>query len=148
MTTAIETTTAQTTPWIPTDDTFGARLALVRQKMGWGNVKEAALACGLPPESWRTWERDGVQPRGLVDIAEKIADRVGCDFDWLLRGQRVPGRRGRQSTDGILAVAGRPRPKREGRVTTQPNSPFPTSGSNPGFPRTVRIPRKRVHEAA
>jgi len=148
MTTAIETTTAQTSPWIPTDDTFGARLALVRQKMGWGNVKEAALACGLPPESWRTWERDGVKPRNLVEIAERIADRVNCDFDWLLRGQRVPGRKGRQSTDETLVVAGQPRAKRAGKVTTQPSGPLTGVAPSPGFPRTVRIPRSRVHQAA
>ena len=32
--------------WIPDADSFGARLALIRQQLGWGNVKEAALACG------------------------------------------------------------------------------------------------------
>jgi len=73
---------------VPTADTFGARLALVRQRMGWGNVKEAALACGAPVESWRNWERDGARPRNIVDIAERIAERTGCDFYWLLTGPR------------------------------------------------------------
>lgn len=77
--------------WIADDSTFGARLALVRQRMQWGNVKEAALACGLPPESWRTWERDGVTPRRVVEIAAKIADRTGCDFGWLLEPKRLRG---------------------------------------------------------
>ena len=45
--------------WVADDSEFGARLALIRQRMAWGNVKEAALACGLPVESWRNWERDG-----------------------------------------------------------------------------------------
>jgi len=45
--------------WIPSDATFGARLALVRQHRGWTNVKEAALSCGLPVESWRGWEQGG-----------------------------------------------------------------------------------------
>ena len=79
--------------WVPNDEAFGARLALVRQRMGWGNVKEAALACGLPTQSWRTWERDGVQPRRLVEVASLIADRTGCDLGWLLAGSRLRGDR-------------------------------------------------------
>ena len=31
--------------WIPGTTEFGARLALIRQAMGWGNVQEAAVAC-------------------------------------------------------------------------------------------------------
>ena len=66
--------TAQTMEaWTADDRTFGARLALVRQHMGWGNVKEAALACGLPPETWRTWERDNVKPRNYEEVCVKIA---------------------------------------------------------------------------
>lgn len=73
-------------PWIGTDSTFGARLALVRQRMGWGNVKTAAEACGLPVESWRNWERDGMEPRRLVTIAMSISTRTGCDLLWLVHG--------------------------------------------------------------
>jgi transcriptional regulator with XRE-family HTH domain len=76
--------------WIPTDDTFGARLALVRQRMGWGNVKEAAMACGVPAGSWRNWERDGRLPRDLAKIAALIAERTGADCDWLIRGAAYP----------------------------------------------------------
>lgn len=54
--------------------------------MSWGNVKEAAIECGLPPESWRTWERDGVSPRRIVETAQLISKRTGCDFMWLLTG--------------------------------------------------------------
>ena len=36
-------------PWIP-EDTFGSRLALVRQHMGW-NMAEAARACDVDPQS-------------------------------------------------------------------------------------------------
>lgn len=79
----------RTAGWTADDGTFGARLALIRQRMQWGNVKEAAIACGLPPESWRTWERDGVAPRRIVDIAEQIAAKTGCDYLWLLTGRRV-----------------------------------------------------------
>lgn len=74
--------------WTADDSAFGARLALIRQRMGWGNVKEAAVACHLPTESWRTWERDNVIPRRLVDVAMQIAGTVGCDLDWLIRGPR------------------------------------------------------------
>ncbi len=74
--------------WVPDDGAFGTRLAMIRQRMSWGNVKEAALACGLPPESWRTWERDNVEPRRYELICRQIAGRVGCDLDWLMRGSR------------------------------------------------------------
>ena len=77
------------TPWIPGDDTFGARLALIRQRMGWGNTKEAALACGLPVQSWRGWERDGRQPRDYMGTCQAIADATGVNVYWLL-GVRDP----------------------------------------------------------
>lgn len=73
--------------WIPSDATFGARLALIRQQMGWGNLKEAALACGLPQESWRSWERDNRTPRDYSVVCKKIAERTGCDLFWLLTGE-------------------------------------------------------------
>ncbi len=69
--------------WRPDALTFGARLALIRQHQGWGNVREAALACGLPPESWRSWERDGRQPRNYVAVCAQISDRTGVDLSWL-----------------------------------------------------------------
>jgi len=75
---------ANSAAWIPDDTEFGARLALIRQRMSWGNVKEAALACGLPPESWRTWERDNVSPRNYPTICRQIAVRTGCDLGWLM----------------------------------------------------------------
>lgn len=76
--------------WTASDrDSFGARLALVRQRMGWGNVKEAALACGIPPQSWRTWERDNVQPRDFMGAVQRVVERTGCDEAWLA-GVGVP----------------------------------------------------------
>jgi len=79
-------TDAVATEWIPAADTFGSRLILVRQRMGWGNVKQAAQECRLPVQSWRTWERDGVTPRQIVDVARRISLRTGCSFGWLLTG--------------------------------------------------------------
>lgn len=82
MTTAREFTGAP--PWTANDGTFGARLALIRQRMEWGNVKEAAVACGIPVESWRAWERDGVLPRRYFEICEQIARVTNCDYGWLV----------------------------------------------------------------
>lgn len=70
--------------WVADDSSFGARLALIRQRMGWGNVKEAALGCGLPVESWRGWERDGRMPRDIVTTCRRISDRTGCNLGWLI----------------------------------------------------------------
>ena len=71
-------------PWTASDAAFGARLALIRQRMGWGNVKEAALACGMPVESWRSWERDNVLPRRYLETCAQIAAAAGCDYGWLV----------------------------------------------------------------
>lgn len=76
-------TAAEEQGWVADDGTFGARLALVRQRMGWGNVKEAAMAAGVPVESWRNWERDGRIPRNIIEVSGQIADRTGCDLAWL-----------------------------------------------------------------
>ena len=70
-------------PWVPSDS-FGARLALVRQVMGW-NVAEAAKECGVSDESWRKWEH-GRSPRTIHALARTVAARTGCDYVWLLAG--------------------------------------------------------------
>lgn len=75
----------ETRPWIPDDRTLGARLALIRQRMGW-NIAEAARECGLQAESWRLWEQAGREPRRFVTIAMAIATRTGVDLDWLVYG--------------------------------------------------------------
>lgn len=75
--------------WTANDGTFPARLALVRQRKGWGNVKEAALACGVPVESWRNWERDNRKPRDYENVCRQIAQASGCDLGWLM-GVDVP----------------------------------------------------------
>lgn len=75
--------------WVPILTTFAARLAAVRHEMGW-NAKEAALACGLPAASWREWELNGREPRGIQKIVEKINERTGVDEYWLLTGKDIP----------------------------------------------------------
>lgn len=70
--------------WVPAD-TFGARLALIRQAQGW-SATEAALECGdLGDQNWRNWE-DGKIPRDLPKVCAKIQERTRCNLDWLIRG--------------------------------------------------------------
>lgn len=97
--------------WMPDDSTFGARLALIRQRMQWGNVREAALACSIPPESWRTWERDGVTPRKLVEMSTLIAERTGCDLGWLVAGPALAGRMEVADTSNV-SISGSRQPGR------------------------------------
>ncbi len=84
--------------WIPQAGSFAARLALLRHQMGWSNVKEAALACGLPIESWRSWEKDGRQPRNLLRVVSTISTVSGVDYYWLLDGSVMPN-----ATTGLSA---------------------------------------------
>ena len=135
--------------WTPDDSTFGARLALVRQRMGWGNVKEAAEACKLPVQSWRNWERDNVAPRNIVDIAGIIADRTGCDYGWLLAGSRLTsfaaarGAAGPETNSRYArpaAMTGRTRPN------SHPKQAFPDlSTRRPGWTHPVPTQRRPDH---
>lgn len=72
-------------PWIP-EDTFGSRLAQVRQALGM-NVTTAAKACGLSAENWRQWEH-GRSPRRMDTVARTVADTLRVDYVWLLTGLR------------------------------------------------------------
>ncbi len=71
--------------WIPDDSVFAARLAKVRNRMGW-NAKEAAVECGLPPQSWRNWEA-GKGPRDVVRVSRQISERTGVSLEWLVFGE-------------------------------------------------------------
>lgn len=53
--------------------------------MKW-NAKEAALACGIRPQSWREWELFGRHPRDYEGVCKQIADRTECDLIWLMTG--------------------------------------------------------------
>jgi hypothetical protein len=112
MTTPVE----ETSPgWVADASSFGARLALVRQRMGWGNVEKAARECGIPVETWRSWERDNREPHRLVTIAMAISNKTGCDYLWLVHG---PQRGGAVRTTScglgprVIAVGGAERPAR------------------------------------
>jgi transcriptional regulator with XRE-family HTH domain len=119
--------------WIPDDTRFGARLALIRQRMEWGNVKEAALACGVPVQSWRSWERDNIQPRGYEGICRRIAAATGVDLDWLMRGR--PGGSPEKVGDDDRPTRNVSRP-----VDNRPSA-GPGRGSPAGLRRPSRVPR-------
>lgn len=74
--------------WIPDASTFGARLALVRWRMGW-NVKQAADECQLSASSWANWEA-GREPRKYVSTVASIVLRTGVDKLWLMTGEGSP----------------------------------------------------------
>lgn len=73
--------------WVPTTETFGARLALLRQNMKWPTIKEAALACGLGRQSWSNWEA-GKRVLDYQDVCAKISARTGVDRYWLMTGEQ------------------------------------------------------------
>lgn len=130
------TTATQSTGWVADATTFGARLALIRQRMAWGNVAEAAKACGVPIASWRNWERDNREPHRLTTVAKQISGVTGCDYLWLVHG---PDRGEGGSTlrfardplaDRLVAVATEPanRPaNRRTRPVTRPARPLVTA---------------------
>src|SRR5262245_26016695 len=97
--------------WVPDLSTFGARLALVRQRMGWGNVKQAAQLCGIAVETWRAWERDNIEPKALVSACMKIAGVTGVDYRWLALGplEQPEGSEGQaeRSTHGYRSLGPR-----------------------------------------
>jgi transcriptional regulator with XRE-family HTH domain len=68
--------------WRPSDDTFGARLALIRQAKGW-SMTQAAQECGVPMHSWRRWERNADRPRDYIELCTRIAARTDVDLAWL-----------------------------------------------------------------
>lgn len=74
---------AEELPWVPEDD-FRARLALVRNRMGW-NVKDAGELTGVGDVNWRNWEH-GKHPRNLEEVCRKIAAATGCSYQWLMLG--------------------------------------------------------------
>jgi transcriptional regulator with XRE-family HTH domain len=74
--------------WVPDTEDFPARLALIRHHMRW-NAKEAAIACGVKPQSWREWELSGRRPQDYEGVCKQIADATRCDLVWLMTGRRA-----------------------------------------------------------
>ena len=67
-------------------DTFGARLAIVRQYLGGWNVTRAADAVGLDDQTWRSWECGRSRPRDYPLVCRTISERLGIDYVWLMLG--------------------------------------------------------------
>lgn len=123
--------------WTVNDGEFGARLALVRQRMKW-NIKEAATECGLPAASWASWEA-GSMPRRYAEVCEKIAQRTGADFLWLMAG---PGRVPRpQAIREYSQVADRLDQLSRPRDNRPSGHPAPAAAAGPT--RTAYLPRRR-----
>ena len=75
-----------TEPWVPAD-TFGARLALIRQHLGGWNVARVAAHCRLDDQSWRNWEKHPDKgPRNYETVTAQIAAAVNCNVAWLRAG--------------------------------------------------------------
>ncbi len=79
------TMTEQVTPspWVPSAESFGARLALIRNHLGGWNVSRTAKLCALDAQSWRSWEA-GHHPRDYPTVCQRIADATGCSLGWLM----------------------------------------------------------------
>lgn len=113
--------------WTVDDSTFGARLALIRQRMQW-NLKEAARECGIPAATWGLWE-NGAMPRRYTEMCRLIANRTGCDYLWLLDGPRLsagagtPNSRLTQLIHPVSPVAGHGPIGQKLPGTTRPGSP-------------------------
>ena len=100
----VMTTEQPASNWIPDVATFGARLALVRWRMGW-NLKEAAVECNLTQNSWGNWET-GSMPRNYIEVVNRIVLRTQVNKLWLMTGEGSPedgvGRTGLEPvTDGL-----------------------------------------------
>lgn len=75
--------------WVP-DDSFAARLVLIRKQLGLSQ-EEAATRCGLKPSTWFSWENDAARPRIL--FAKFINEVYGLEpgtVEALLEGQKPP----------------------------------------------------------
>lgn len=84
----METTTQTATRGAIPQDTFRARLMLVRLHAGDLTIKQAAEKSGLNYGSWSNWERGG-KPRDILDVADSISAAFGVDREWLLYGGQL-----------------------------------------------------------
>jgi transcriptional regulator with XRE-family HTH domain len=74
------------------EDTFGARLAIVRQVMGGWNVKRTADFCGIDDQRWRNWENGRSTPRDLIAVCRQIAEACQVNYPWLIGGGALRSR--------------------------------------------------------
>lgn len=137
---------AARTTGIPAD-TFANRLMLARAQAGHISIREAAELCGVGRGAWTNWEK-GARPESYEDLTDLIAERLGCDRDWLRHGgslrpvddrpARAPRwRRTHSPSPWKTSAADRPMPARpiDGRAPGHPVSRRPPPG--PG--RTSRV---------
>lgn len=69
--------------WIPADS-FPNRLHLVRREAR-VSVEELGEMTGISHSTISSWER-GTRPGDVEDASRKIADALGCSYEWLLYG--------------------------------------------------------------
>lgn len=74
--------------WVPDTADFGARLALVRWRLGW-NVREAERECNISQNLWSNWEH-GSMPRNLIEVVNRVVLRTGVNRVWLMTGEGSP----------------------------------------------------------
>jgi transcriptional regulator with XRE-family HTH domain len=67
-------------------DSFGARLAIIRQYRGGWNVKRTADVCGLDDQRWRNWEAGTHRPQDYPSVCRQIAEALGISYEWLMLG--------------------------------------------------------------
>lgn len=82
-------TALPTETWVP-DDTFGARLVLLRRTLGL-TVEQVAKLSGIPHPTWSTWE-NGAKPRDMAAKVRQIAEATNCDQNWLMWGGALRSR--------------------------------------------------------
>ncbi len=117
-------------------DTFAVRLLLSRHHAGHLSIREAAERCGLGRGAWTNWER-GAIPSDKFETAEAVAEGLGMNLIWLLRGGSLLPARGRRTkrpsafNPGSVQWSVRP-------ADTRPNG-RPLTGSSPS--QSVRRPR-------
>ena len=66
-------------------ETFGTRLAIIRQYLGGWNVTRAARACGIDDQTWRNWEA-GRYPQNQEAVCRRISEALGISYAWLMMG--------------------------------------------------------------
>ena len=67
-------------------DTFGGRLALMRQASGGLNIRAAARRCGVNESSWHNWEAGLAKPRDYIGVCRRISEALGFEVEWIALG--------------------------------------------------------------